>query len=308
MDQPRNGKGLTALWNDPAYRRAGIGLVSALAGLALMLAAGRLLRPAASPPAPAAQRSDADPSGAPLGGTRQTLPLEDGSSVPAGVKPEGTAKPAPAGPGLGGPEPQPSGGRQDLPYYGSYASEPVSSPEAAPGMSMNARRAYMAEYIRQLELIRESMEARSRRAVPISGRTAKLLASPPKESAPLADGPAQVAWRGQYGGANEDGTMTIMSAEEWRKAWTRLSQEPIPGVDFKRYEVVAVFLGHQPTAGYDVEVVDVGPTETSIVVRYRVVEPAAGVSAPQTPTSPYAMQIIPRSDLPVRFVRETKGK
>lgn len=159
--------------------------------------------------------------------------------------------------------------------------------------------------IRQLAAMRRAFEAASRKpkAVPIDGRTAQLLSEPPQSGVALEqEVKAQGSWSGQYSGGNE-GTRTVGDSLSWESLWKGLAAGPAPQVDFKRQEVVAVFLGHRPTGGYSIEIVGVAPEESYLLVSYRETAPAQGKSPPQGPTSPYALRVIPKSGLPVRFQR-----
>ncbi len=180
------------------------------------------------------------------------------------------------------------------PKHEPFMGEHLGTPEA---------HAKSERSIRQLAAMRKAVEAASGKAsdVPIEGSLAPVLGSSAGggsavEDKPLTDG----FWSGDYAGGNE-GTRTIEDAKSWAALWRTLSTAPRPAVDFTRSRVVAVFLGARPTGGYAVEFADVLPTPRRVVVRWREQVPEPGQSPSDGATSPYALKVIPRSDLPVRF-------
>ena len=203
-----------------------------------------------------------------------------------------------------------------------------------PRLGTPESRTHAEAAIRQLATLRRGIESHKKPSVPITGETARLLAEPgrggeaiEKEAPGPTAGPqappqaardraitrgsaasevlgAADSWSGPYG-AGVPGAFTVSDAKAWSELWRNISsQEPPPAVDFTRSRVVAVFLGHRATGGYHVELSPAAETvPTSVIVRYREIEPSPGRTPPEGATSPYAMRVIPKSDLPVRFER-----
>jgi PrcB C-terminal len=99
--------------------------------------------------------------------------------------------------------------------------------------------------------------------------------------------------------------IVVRTPAEWTALWARHSDPgvPLPPVDFAREMVVAVFLGHRPTSGYQVQItgVDEVGAGPDLEVTYRTLEPAAGSVRRPVITMPFHIVALPRSALPVRF-------
>lgn len=80
--------------------------------------------------------------------------------------------------------------------------------------------------------------------------------------------------QGNQSSYREGGVEEITRIENWRAFWQRHKPSiPVPEVDFGQYEVVAVFMGEQPSSSYDLEITKVKMNETgtiSISVDYTV--------------------------------------
>ncbi|MBI4676771.1 MAG: protease complex subunit PrcB family protein [Elusimicrobia bacterium] len=278
----------------PLPARLGIGLAAGLAGVLVILAARKLTSP------PASDFKELTPDILPAFSTASVTDrgyiAPDTSPDPTTlILPDGTAPPK------GSPQP-PVGILVDADDDPSMFTERALAP--VEHVTVDERRARFKAYIEQLKALREALIGDGHRPVPISGNTAKLLAAPPKDAGPLADGEAPAGWSGSYSGSHEAGTRTVSDADAWRKFWTRLSQEPIPRVDFSRHRVAAVFMGHRPTTGFRVEILGASPSPSALVVRYRETVPAPGDRPRETATSPYALLAVPAGPLPVRFKKE----
>jgi hypothetical protein len=185
--------------------------------------------------------------------------------------------------------------------------EDVFADPAPPPMAhvpLAERRERFRGYIDQLKALREALMGDYNRPVPISGDTAKLLAKAPTAAGPIADGEAPTRWSGSYSGHHQAGTQVVTDQGAWRVFWTRLTQEPMPQVDFTRHRVVAVFLGKRPTAGWSVEILDAAHSPKALVVRYREIPPDPASKPVATPCSPYALLAAPAGNTPVAFKLE----
>lgn len=208
---------------------------------------------------------------------------------------------------------------------GGYGYRPGRAGAPPPSVWEPINREAMQETMLRLQALRSMMGAKEKESVPIEGSTAKLLSrsqpAGPAGGAPLSgaacgdakdDGicskdsapPAAVGeWSGPFGGANEPGGYPIADAGAWTLLWGRLSTGPVPDIDFKTSQVLAVFLGRRPTGGYRVVILDAKETEKALVVSYREMLPTSGKPPPPGATAPYALRIHPRTNLPVRFER-----
>lgn len=168
------------------------------------------------------------------------------------------------------------------------------------------RREQLKSYLRQISALREMMGAPQPQSVPVRSRSTLLLATPPplapsERKMPAAMITSGMNWSGDYGGSLEEVNLTITDASAWSALWSRIHSEPAPVVDFSSHQVIAVFLGQRESGGYAAVIRDVSPNAAFIAVRYAETTPPPGRPPPEGNTSPYALKIIPRSELPVRY-------
>jgi hypothetical protein len=94
---------------------------------------------------------------------------------------------------------------------------------------------------------------------------------------------------------------------EWQALWNdHAPAGKLPAVDFASTMVVGVFLGTQPSAGYEVEIVGVRTDGDALVVEYAQAAPKPDVMAAQVLTQPFHLVAVPKHAGPVRFVRVEK--
>ena len=122
--------------------------------------------------------------------------------------------------------------------------------------------------------------------------------TPPGGSTELA----RVA-KGDMSGVQTMRQVTVRTAAEWQKLWKEHSpDEKIPAVDFNSNMVVGIFLGSKPSAGYQVEILNVRPEGNDLVVEYVQKQPGRGMMSAQMLTEPYDLVAVPKHAGPVRFV------
>jgi hypothetical protein len=114
---------------------------------------------------------------------------------------------------------------------------------------------------------------------------------------------ATTEWSGDWGGETAKRTVVCRNAAQWVALWSSQSR-PLPGADFSRWTAVGVFLGTRPSGGYGVELTSVVNTPRETVVRWRETKPRPDETVIAALTQPYRIRLIPRTDLPVRFVEE----
>ena len=93
----------------------------------------------------------------------------------------------------------------------------------------------------------------------------------------------------------------------WRRLWTRLSEEPVPEVDFTEHTIVAIIAGGRVDADR-VEIEDFRSLSSVLTVRYRLVAYARPFAVEKKKpalrkTVPYSLVVIPRTALKVKFER-----
>jgi len=122
--------------------------------------------------------------------------------------------------------------------------------------------------------------------------------TPPGGAPPLA----RVA-KGDMSGVQIMRQVTVRTAAEWQKLWKEHSpDEKMPAVDFNSHMVVGIFLGSKPSAGYQVEILNVRPEANDLVVEYVQKQPGRGMMTAQILTEPYDLVAVPKHAGPVRFV------
>lgn len=82
------------------------------------------------------------------------------------------------------------------------------------------------------------------------------------------------------------------------------SLELLPDVDFERDMVVAVFLGEQPTGGYEVSITEVAESDSGIRVYYSVTEPHPDFMVIQMLTAPVHMIVVPAREGEIQFIQQ----
>jgi hypothetical protein len=96
----------------------------------------------------------------------------------------------------------------------------------------------------------------------------------------------------------------ISDRKTWEEYWNRHQKGsnekgPLPEIDFEKNEIIALFAGNQPTAGFRVEITRVLLTQwenaPARVVRYRVSGPPEGVMAATVVTQPFCFKIVPKA-------------
>ena len=98
--------------------------------------------------------------------------------------------------------------------------------------------------------------------------------------------------------------LVIQSASAWQELWRQHAPSgPPPPIDFATEFVVGVFLGQQPTAGYQVQVVRVEEGDSEVRVIYQVHNPPPEALVAQVLTQPFHLIRMPRLGLPIRFIK-----
>jgi PrcB C-terminal len=91
---------------------------------------------------------------------------------------------------------------------------------------------------------------------------------------------------------------------EWQALWKdHAPADKLPAVDFGTRMVVGVFLGTQPSSGYEVEIVGVRTDGDALVVEYAQRKPGRDMMTAQILTQPFHLVAVARHAGPVRFVR-----
>lgn len=139
------------------------------------------------------------------------------------------------------------------------------------------------------------------RILPLVVLLAACQAQSVPERNPVANAPAvpSAQWSGQYGGREEFAVIALRNPAEWDRFWTQVSRAKPQSLDVPRQMAVAVFLGQRRTGGYSVEIAGVRNDGTKLLVEFRETTPPPDMMVTQALTTPWAVAIVPRSDLPL---------
>lgn len=114
------------------------------------------------------------------------------------------------------------------------------------------------------------------------------------------------SWIGNDAGITKSQQVVIRNPEKWKNLWSQIhsNREPMPAtptIDFSNQMIIGYFLGQRTSGGYSVSIENVSETGEKIVVAISQTSPGPGSIVSQALTSPYAIQVIPRSDKQVLF-------
>lgn len=129
-----------------------------------------------------------------------------------------------------------------------------------------------------------------------------MLAQPARVEPARASLPSTSKWRGTDG-APEFAARIVKTEQEWTSLWRRLGQ-PVPrplGTDM----AVIIEIGERMTGGYRPEVLSASERNGHLVVEYTDGAPGSDAIVAQVLTRPWAIAVIPRTDLPTEFRRVT---
>ena len=112
--------------------------------------------------------------------------------------------------------------------------------------------------------------------------------------------------RGPSSGIQDARTVVVRTAAEWQALWAEHAGDARrPEVDFSKVQLVGIFLGTRPTAGYSVDVTSVTRTATSATVEYSERQPGPDQMVAQVLTAPFHLVAIPRDVERVEFRKKT---
>lgn len=118
---------------------------------------------------------------------------------------------------------------------------------------------------------------------------------------------ARALWRAANARAQSLTFMAARNDTEWATLWELAGRVP-PGRLPPEQMALGVFLGTRTTTGYSVEIVRLRPEHHEgqrdrLVVEYKEVMPPDGLFTSQVLTSPYAIVLVDRSDVAIRYTR-----
>jgi len=118
--------------------------------------------------------------------------------------------------------------------------------------------------------------------------------APPKTHEP------QEEWRGLIGGPENASTFVARNMEDWQKLWAMISAKPPVTFDPTSDIAVGIFLGTRHTRNYSMKIISAEEEDGVFVVEYMQDEPGKNLVI-QALTTPYLIQLLPKTDLKVDF-------
>jgi len=98
-----------------------------------------------------------------------------------------------------------------------------------------------------------------------------------------------------YGGREVACNETITSQAQLSKMYSELNLEDVPAIDFKKNNVVALFLGQKSTGGYSISIDSlIIKNNTTVIIVLK--SPPSGDIVSMALTAPYCIASIPKTD------------
>jgi len=148
---------------------------------------------------------------------------------------------------------------------------------------------------------------------PVVSAEPEAGAAPPEALQDAEEQPKTVVKEQSWSGvsaplAKTAAAVLIKDEAYWKRLWQKLSDEPVPLIDFAEHMVIAVVAGREDGASR-VEIDDMRSLDAKFTVRYRLIAyarpfgAAAPAAAPAAKSAPYLLIAIPRTSLKVSFER-----
>jgi hypothetical protein len=106
-------------------------------------------------------------------------------------------------------------------------------------------------------------------------------------------------WSGAHGAPSPFAVRALRDPAAWDGFWQQMGRVAPRSLDATREMAVAIMLGRRKSGGYSAEIVRVQPRDGNLVVEYREHVPPPDMMVTQALTQPWAVAIVPRSDLPL---------
>ena len=122
-----------------------------------------------------------------------------------------------------------------------------------------------------------------------------------------APGDGTLDLSGARSGIRTQRAVIVRDAAAFAELWKRhAGGEPVPKVDFAKYDVAALFAGSRRTGGFAARIGEVRKAGKETVVAAEVLVPGKGAIVAQAFTQPFAMKALPKLPADARIeVKET---
>jgi hypothetical protein len=109
-------------------------------------------------------------------------------------------------------------------------------------------------------------------------------------------GDIQTIAKDSMSNVEDAGQAVAFTQDEWGLIWRKHAfDKPLPKVDFATRNVIAIFLGSRPTAGYDIEILGTEQDGDAVIVEWAEVRPRERLLLAQVLTSPALIASIPKT-------------
>jgi hypothetical protein len=106
--------------------------------------------------------------------------------------------------------------------------------------------------------------------------------------------PDMVEWNGFLSRQKEEYIHVVTTREEWSNLWKRAFDQPAPALDFERYAVACIFLGHSAPWLFSIHVGKPQIIENTMIIPYYRVELILELSGPFKAAGQYHMEVFER--------------
>lgn len=121
-----------------------------------------------------------------------------------------------------------------------------------------------------------------------------------------ADKPSlAMEWKGHISNQKDEFIKVVETRGEWTALWRRAFEQPAPKVDFKKYVVACVFLGHQADWLYSIGFEKPVRRGDAWVIPYGLTEIVLDLAKPFKASGQYAMKVFAKRKDAKMILEET---
>lgn len=110
------------------------------------------------------------------------------------------------------------------------------------------------------------------------------------ETAPPAS-PQNKTWKGSISNQKEEFIQVVATHEQWSELWMRAFAKPAPDIDFEKYAVACVFLGHSADWLYSISFGKPFMRDNQLVIPFGLAEIILELSGPFKASGQYSMKV-----------------
>lgn len=110
------------------------------------------------------------------------------------------------------------------------------------------------------------------------------------ETAPPAS-PQNKTWKGSISNQKEEFIKVVDTQEQWSELWKRAFAKPAPDIDFEKYVVACVFLGHSADWLYAIIFGQPFMRDNQLVIPFGLAEIILELSGPFKASGQYSMKV-----------------